>query len=106
VYHANYWAKGVMDSGSYTDVAIFTTAGLTGKNVVIGVSDTGLDLNSNYFYDTVSITANSPTASPHRKVASYAYVSGKGDFTDISQGHGSHGIFLVTSPFVLIYFVL
>ncbi|KAL0221863.1 hypothetical protein RCL1_001717 [Eukaryota sp. TZLM3-RCL] len=73
--------------GSDDDVTRFHEAGLTGKDQVVGVSDTGLDQNSCYFrdddhpfpFDTVNLN--------HRKVITYRVL---GDRTDTAQGHGTH----------------
>jgi subtilisin family serine protease len=96
--HSNYWSRGVMESGSYDNVGILLSKGLTGQNQVIGIADTGLDLTSNYFYDNVSITYNSNKMNTlHRKIVSYwsrsvvsPFLRPCGDFSDIAGGHGSH----------------
>lgn len=90
----NYWARGVLESGSYDNAALLITDKLGGVDQIIGISDTGLDLNSVYFYDNVTITPDAATANTqHRKVVSYStkVSSTCCDFTDVYDGHGTHG---------------
>lgn len=90
----NYWARGVLESGSYDNAALLITDKLGGVDQIIGISDTGLDLNSVYFYDNVRITPDAATANTqHRKVVSYStkVSSTCCDFTDVYDGHGTHG---------------
>eukprot|EP01031_Cornospumella_fuschlensis_P029204 gene29204-35252_t len=72
----------------------YTAAGLRGDNQVVGISDTGLDVNNCFFYDSkgrvqpTSIT--SPRYDPsYRKVVQYLY-NGCGDSNDEEAGHGTH----------------
>jgi subtilisin family serine protease len=81
--------------------------GLTGKNVIIGEVDSGLDLNHCYFYDSSTAlqlcTPGNPTASQcttpnnnHRKVVGYYAYSDSADYS----GHGTHvGGTIAGSPF-------
>lgn len=89
----NYWIRGVLESGNYANAPIARVANLTGQNQIIGISDTGLDLYSTYFYDSKVNLASDVQSSSHRKVVKYITVTDAvyGDFTDINEGHGTHG---------------
>ena len=88
----NYWARGVVESGNYQNAPIVLTADLRGTNQIIGIADTGIDLNSTYFYDSIAMDFNSPTANTeHRKVVSYSFIPGEGDNEDDAEAHGTHG---------------
>jgi subtilisin family serine protease len=102
----NYWSRGVMESGVYYNQPIQLSAGLSGAGQIIGVSDTGLDLFSTYFYDNVTIERNAKTPNlKHRKVVSYSSLSGNisyGDTIDDGEMHGTHGRVLETLKYELI----
>jgi hypothetical protein len=82
-----------MESGAYSNQAILLTGGLTGVGQVIGISDTGLDLSSTYFYDnSSSITYNSATPNlVHRKVVSYTFRNGASVYGDAMDNAGADG---------------
>ena len=63
---------------------------VNGKNIVIGVGDTGLDVQSTFFYDAEhSVRYNTKKLDPnHRKVA--LYVPLMGDSEAVTAGHGTH----------------
>ncbi|KAJ1419189.1 peptidase S8/S53 domain-containing protein [Ochromonadaceae sp. CCMP2298] len=71
----------------------YTELGLDGSGIIIGVSDTGIDEASCYFWDSKGVVTRSNVSSPvtdlsHRKVVQYiTYSESQGDYTD---GHGSH----------------
>ena len=71
----------------HPSIASFTPHG---RNVVVGVGDSGLDVANTFFYDA-SYSVNYGTGnldSSHRKVALYYPYAGK---TDVStSGHGTH----------------
>ena len=87
-------------SSDMTTVAPFLAAGLDGTGQIVAVSDTGLDVNNCYFYDSVNpVPYYNPvgsafgaatafkTSTTHRKIAMYAaYV----DNSDYLNGHGTH----------------
>lgn len=63
---------------------------LHGKDILIGVGDTGIDVKNTFFYD-----ANHPVAyreeridSEHRKIALYIPLDDRVDYN--TQGHGTH----------------
>lgn len=74
----------------------YTSIGLLGDNQIISIADTGLDINSCYFYDSQGSVApsdiNSPVSNPiYRKVVQYSYCTwGACDTGDYSAGHGTH----------------
>ena len=61
---------------------------LTGKGIVIGIADTGLDANSCFFYDPDHSVPYDTISYHHRKIAYYG--SHNGDRTDTPSGHGTH----------------
>lgn len=100
----NRWAKGVVQTGDYTNTALYganeyddpvTSLKLTGQGQVIGVSDTGLDLTSCYFHDPLFDQSNYPfdtaNVTSHRKVVYYN--TGRGDDHDnnVNGGNVYHG---------------
>eukprot|EP00588_Corethron_pennatum_P006447 CAMPEP_0194287734 /NCGR_PEP_ID=MMETSP0169-20130528/35380_1 /TAXON_ID=218684 /ORGANISM="Corethron pennatum, Strain L29A3" /LENGTH=648 /DNA_ID=CAMNT_0039034529 /DNA_START=631 /DNA_END=2574 /DNA_ORIENTATION=- len=66
----------------------FFDIGLTGKGQTVAVSDSGLDIDNCYFWDTSgSVTKNGSVDQTRRKVIQYVnYV----DDTDRVLGHGTH----------------
>lgn len=80
--------------GSNKASAPYTAAGLLGDGQIVAVADTGLDLNSCYFYDPQGHIPYSDILSPvfdtkYRKVIQYTY--GKySDTSDVEGGHGTH----------------
>lgn len=70
-------------------------AGLLGDGQIIGIADSGVDMNSCYFYDSkgrvpVSTYDKATYDLSYRKVIQYAYIPGCGDTTDNNGGHGTH----------------
>lgn len=63
---------------------------VNGKNIVIGVGDTGLDVQSTFFYDAEhSVRYNTKKLDPnHRKVALYVPFANKQE--SVTAGHGTH----------------
>ena len=63
---------------------------VNGKNIVIGVGDTGLDVQSTFFYDAQhSVRYNTKKLDPnHRKVALYVPFANKQE--SVTAGHGTH----------------
>ncbi len=83
----------------------FTEAGLTGKGQVIGVSDTGLDVNNCYFYDAnhnVPFYDDFNAAIPH-KTSSHRSVEMYFTFldnVDEVDGHGTHVCGIASGSYV------
>jgi subtilisin family serine protease len=72
----------------------YTAQGLLGDNQVVGIADTGLDVNSCYFYDSQGRVQPKDISQPYydnkyRKVIQYLY-NGCGDTSDEEGGHGTH----------------
>jgi len=101
VLSLNNWnGAGNAQSGN-VNLAPLWSAGLLGKGQVMGMSDTGLDINNCYFRqtagggggvnDTSVFGPNSVGAfnNRQRKVVQYL-VSGGGDNDDFLNGHGTH----------------
>ena len=87
----NYWAKGITQSG-LPDVQPVTYRGLTGKDQIVTVGDSGLDGNSCFFYDSDHAvpyvnSTSSLSVSSHRKIASYW---GLIDTISEDNAHGTH----------------
>eukprot|EP00602_Paraphysomonas_sp_CaronLab_P004064 CAMPEP_0185022178 /NCGR_PEP_ID=MMETSP1103-20130426/4903_1 /TAXON_ID=36769 /ORGANISM="Paraphysomonas bandaiensis, Strain Caron Lab Isolate" /LENGTH=783 /DNA_ID=CAMNT_0027554141 /DNA_START=309 /DNA_END=2660 /DNA_ORIENTATION=+ len=83
---SNRWAAGLCQTGDDDYTPLFSI-NISGTGYIVGVSDTGIDMNHCQFYD--------PTVAPpydvinynHRKVVYYnTFV----DNTDDSEGHGTH----------------
>jgi hypothetical protein len=95
-FTSNRWTKGVCQTASSTYEPFTLRSGvtLTGAGQIVGVSDTGLDTSSCYFYDpdvpdsAVKSKDGSKTSSTHRKLVQYiGYV----DFSDdVLEQHGTH----------------
>ena len=88
----NNVARPIMQNGN-TNKEPYSIAGLDGKGVVVGISDTGIDENSCYFKDPKGMVPRSGPLNPHtdhsfRKVVQYINNSGSGG--DTRSGHGSH----------------
>ena len=116
---SNYLANGIMQTGDASN-AVFTAAGLTGAGEIVGVSDSGLDDYSCFFYDTsgkyssprttrTSVYSNS-VESDRRKVIQYVSYADGGDSV---AGHGTHVVGTLigssTNPdyrFILIILIL
>ena len=94
----NYRSRGIVqtgDPGNNPRATPYSAAGLTGKGQVVGVSDTGLDESSCYFYDEDNgfierTHLNSPKRDwGRRKVVQFTYLP-EADTTDVENGHGTH----------------
>ena len=84
----NYNANWMVQSGVEGEAPL-TDIGLDGSGQVVGLSDTGIDVQNCYFYDA---DFDKPTedldTNGHRKIAQYrAYADDK----DEELGHGTHG---------------
>ncbi len=78
----------------------YTAAGLRGDGQIAAVADTGLDINSCYFYDPKGHVPFSDISSPvydlkYRKVIQYTYAT-YSDTSDVEGGHGTHVSGIVT----------
>ena len=66
----------------------FHEAGIQGQNEVIGLADTGIDVDSCYFWDpSQAIAFNDKFNFEHRKVVNYRAFA---DGSDAAHGHGTH----------------
>lgn len=83
----NLWAVEIVASGSNNDDLMWAM-NHTGEGEVIGVADTGLDMNSCFFRDNTVDAVFDTLNTEHRKVVYYA--TGYGDKTDGASGHGTH----------------
>lgn len=80
----SYWANGITQSGT-PQVNILLEANLTGADEVIGISDTGIDMNSCFFSDRSVKMVYNKINKQHRKVIYYdAYADSVDD-----DGHGT-----------------
>lgn len=92
----NNMARPIVQSGTAQQAKseLYSLAGLNGTGVVVGISDTGIDEESCYFYDPQlgrvprSDIENPKTYPQYRKIVQYVNYSGSGG--DYSGGHGSH----------------
>lgn len=97
----NSFARWVTQSDMVDEYPL-TDSGLDGLGEVVGVADTGLDVNHCYFYDPahpvpyVNVSGNGTALGPasmgvgtseHRKVAVYVEYA---DRLDAASGHGTH----------------
>lgn len=80
--------KGVFENGSYVSPHPLFEIGIHGEDQIISVTDTGVDVLHNFFYDSRynKIQVNK-TYPDHRKI--YAYYSTV-DSSDGEEGHGTH----------------
>ena len=86
----NRWVRGLCDTGNYA-LTPLEDYNLTGAGTVIGIADTGIDMNNCYFSDPSCRTPYSLDGSAinHncRKVIQYVTFA---DSADDSVGHGTH----------------
>lgn len=80
--------------GQNLDFQVYTAQALTGDGQVIGMADTGVDVNSCFFYDDSGSVPPADISSPitdfsRRKIIQYTINSGADD-TDSAGGHGTH----------------
>mmetsp|Transcript_13835 Transcript_13835/g.22922 ORF Transcript_13835/g.22922 Transcript_13835/m.22922 type:complete len:915 (+) Transcript_13835:97-2841(+) len=83
---SNRWASGLCQSGDAFSQPMFA-AGLNGSGIVVGVSDTGIDMTHCQFYDENVSAPYDTIDQSHRKVVTYITFA---DGTDDSDGHGTH----------------
>ena len=66
----------------------FREAGIEGQNEIIGLADTGIDVDSCYFWDpSQPIAFNQDFNFDHRKIVNYRAFA---DGSDAAHGHGTH----------------
>lgn len=84
---SNRWARSLCQSGNGDSESIFL-ANITGVGQIIGLSDTGLDMESCYFKDESRPAPFDVLDLAHRKVVYYdTYIDNK---EDTVTGHGTH----------------
>ena len=83
----NKWATYSSQGGGYNYYTPIWDAGLTGSGQIIGISDTGLDVNHGFFYDSSHAVPYNSISSTHRKIVTYITSV---DSTDADAGHGTH----------------
>jgi len=82
----NKWA-GYSSQSGVEDSTPLWDEGLTGDGQVVGISDTGIDMNHGFFYDSSTSAPFDVVSTTHRKVTTYiTHV----DSTDADEGHGTH----------------
>jgi len=85
----NDYAQWITQSGT-NNYRPFWDQGVTGKNVIVQVSDTGLDTDHCHFYDSSSGELKDGTVqSNRRKVVQYVPQPDTDD-SDVYDGHGTH----------------
>ena len=84
----NKWAQGIIQSGHAFNTPLFTR-GLTGAGQILGIADTGIDMNLCFFKDDKHIPPINTFNPEHRKVISYRHRGTWGNNID-EEGHGSH----------------
>ena len=82
-----------MADGSYDasgeSSKIYKRHNLNGRNVLVGVGDSGIDWKSTYFYDPDhSVKQAASGSSDHRKIS--LYIPLFGDDETSTDGHGTH----------------
>jgi len=90
----NHIAKAIVQGATNEEFLPFHDAGIFGKDQVVAVSDTGLDIDNCYFKDASSevLPKNGFVDTNKRKVVQYIPSSGKhvGYKSDDYNGHGTH----------------
>lgn len=85
----NMWARGLVQSGNTYNAPLYSqSVGLTGADQIVGVIDSGLDVNSCHFNDTSRPIPYNTVDPLHRKVVTY--MTGYADGTD-NEAHRYHG---------------
>ena len=113
---SNKWGKGICQSGDYSETPMYS-ADLTGEitkipfihlglddefyaesyclpftnpgdRQIVGVADTGVDMQSCYFIDPNVPVPYNKVSSAHRKVVTY--ITGQDMVDDSTNGHGTH----------------
>jgi hypothetical protein len=97
-YHTmNKYAKRVVQSGSKYKTPLYDI-GVTGRNVLIGTGDTGIDYDSCFFYDEQEEVPVNKISHKHRKILTYVTVELKQSTAEHrvyappgdEEGHGTH----------------
>lgn len=100
-YTHNRSGRGICETGKRFNSPMDSSIGIRGEGEVIGVVDTGIDVQSCFFSDNnhdvpyVLVGSNTPTTLPtslpgsHRKIAAYYYQTTTDKFEDCT-GHGTH----------------
>jgi len=63
--------------------------GITGKNQIVAVSDSGVDMDHCYFFDSNPLSRDGSVDESQRKLIQYVPTR-KDDNTDVYDGHGTH----------------
>ena len=88
----NDYARQTIADGEYVsneNMKFYKTHNLNGRNVVVGVGDSGVDPKSTYFYDPDhSVKKATSGSSDHRKIS--LYIPLFGDDETATDGHGTH----------------
>ena len=82
----NKWARGIIQSGQALRTPL-SDKGLTGTGQIVGMADTGIDMDLCYFKDDVAQPLNTLN-NAHRKVIAYTHHR-SGNGVD-ENGHGTH----------------
>lgn len=83
----NRWVRGVCQTGEAYNEPISIIANLTGQGQIIGVADSGLDMNHCQFHDNNYPTPFNSVNQKHRKVVLYSTYA---DYSDDTEAHGTH----------------
>ena len=76
--------------------------GINGRNMIVGVGDSGLDWDNCYISDSVPPQYNPPSrwlTKTHRKIVAY-YYDGTGDDSDADEGHGTHVVGSIVGEYI------
>jgi subtilisin family serine protease len=87
----NRQAQWMVQSGGVEDQRPWFDYGLDGKDQLVAVSDTGVDTDNCYFWDSVNADHFQPDGSYYaqqRKVVEYTFSAGT--VPDLEYGHGTH----------------
>ena len=86
----NRWGRGCTQTGVYNNAPLYPNANITGLNEIIGISDTGIDMKSCYFYDPNHKPPYQSVNFNHRKVVYYTDWSETDLIDDSTEAHGTH----------------
>ena len=101
----NWFATKVVQQGiqaSSSQAVPIWEHGINGRNMIVGVGDSGLDWDNCYFSDTSPPQYNQPSrwlARTHRKIIAY-YYDGTGDDSDSDEGHGTHVVGSIVGEYI------
>ena len=84
----NALAAGITQSGN-KDSTPFFSAGLDGEGQIVAVSDTGLDINNCYFWDSQNAAPRDKSGSVKSNARKVVQYYAHADATDVTRGHGS-----------------